>query len=161
MKRKLTTISLFGLLTLTSFAQSSVFKISFQSDDITYSGALLAYDDADWLLRLRFYDESCTCYHIIEESMRVAVVEDVGFKLRGYAVKDVITGQSVSSNLYVADNFYLYVDDYDNLRLTNIDNQLAISEVSIQKVSRYDLNTVLRPVNWTYNSYNASVVNTR
>ena len=58
MKRKLTTIAFFVLLTLTIFAQSSVFKITFSSEGTYYKGVLLAYDDVDWLLRLKYYDAS-------------------------------------------------------------------------------------------------------
>ncbi|WP_394757972.1 hypothetical protein [Flavobacterium sp.] len=70
-------------------------------------------------------------------------------------------GRYVTSDVYAADNFYLYTDDYGELRLTNVDNQYTISEVSIQKVRLNEMNSVLYPVNWTYNSYNGSVVNVR
>lgn len=161
MKRKLTTIAFFVLLTLTSFAQTSVFKITFSSDGTNYKGILLAYDDVDWLLRLKYYNASCDCYHIIQQYMRVEVVNDFGYKLRGYSVKDVVSGRYVTSDVYAADNFYLYTDDYGELRLTNVDNQYTISEVSIQKARVNEMNSVLNPVNWTYNSYSRSVVNVR
>ena len=161
MKRKLTTIAFFVLLTLTIFAQSSVFKITFSSEGTNYKGVLLAYDDVDWLLRLKYYDASCACYHIIQEYMRVEVVNSLGYKLRGYSVKDVVSGRYVTSDVYAADNFYFYTDDYGDLRLTNIDNQYSFSEVSIQKVRFNEMNTVLYPVKWTYDSYNGSVVNVR
>ena len=161
MKRKLSTIAFFLLLSLTGYAQSSVFKVSFSSDDVNYKGVLLAYDGVDWLLRLKYYDASCACYHVIEEDLRVEIVEGFGYKLRGYTVKDVVSGRYVSADVYAADNFYLYTDDYGNFRLTNIDEQLAISEVTIQKVRLNEMNTVLYPVKWTYDSYRGSVVNVR
>lgn len=161
MKRKLNTIAFFVLLTLTSFAQSSVFKITFSSEGTNYKGVLLAYDNVDWLLRLKYYNASCACYHVIEEDLRVEIVEGFGYKLRGYTVKDVVSGRYVSEDLYAADNFYLYTDDYGNTRLTNVDRDTKISEVTIQKVRWNEMNTVLYPVKWTYDNYSGSVVNVR
>ena len=151
----------FTLLTCAGFTQNSVFKISFNSDGTTFNGVLLAYDDNDWLLRIRYYDASCNCDHIIQEWMRVEIIKNLGFKLRGYDVKDVISGEYASTDQYVADNFYLYKDTYGNMRITNIDNQLSISDVSIQNITSSQWNSVLRSVKWTYSNYSKAVVNTQ
>ena len=67
----------FTLLTCAGYTQNSVFKISFNSDGKTYKGVLLAYDDNDWLLRLKHYDASCSCERVIQEWIPVQVISQI------------------------------------------------------------------------------------
>ena len=135
------------ILASTALAQDHIFKIGFKSEGILYYGVLITYEGSEWLMRLKYYDSSCDCYHIVQENMSVSTFGD-GYKLKGYNVKDGISNRRLTNDEYAADNFYFYIDAYGTTHLTNIDNQLLIGEVTVTEVKAKEITSALKMVNW-------------
>lgn len=136
---------LFLVVTGTSFAQS-YFELTFTVGLTQYKAMLVMYEGSTkWPMRVRYYSTDCRCTRLIEKDMRV---EDTasGIRIAGYWVRNAYTQARVYD--YNADNFYLYYDDYGNLKLYNYDDGGVLISVSVSEVPSWESNKRLAPYNW-------------
>lgn len=141
-------LSLFLLLFFVgrAFAQD-VYEIKFTVDMTQYRAALVLYNGSSGLIRVKYYNDRLT--RIVEQKI-VFEKTTMGNRLTGY--NPVYPGTTTRYPNYVADNFYVFQDEYGKLRCVNIDDKGNTAVCYIRLVTgSYAKNAFLRDFNWKLN----------
>lgn len=106
---------------------NSVFRVFFNPGEVEYEG-ILALENGEGVMRLRYYNAGCDCDQIVEQTITVKPWEK-GYKLEGSNPINVETGKRMLN--YNPDNLYLELNEEGEEQVFNEDSAGSVSDVKV------------------------------
>lgn len=103
---------------------------------VKHEALLVKSSNLSWIMRVRFYSETCSCYDVIEQKLKKENTSK-GFRLAGY--DPVYANTQIEHSSYIADNFYFEKDENGDTVVFNLDDAGVKTAVTgIRQITDYD-----------------------
>lgn len=136
---KVITLVIFLLAGYQSTFGQSIFEMWFMAGYSQHHACMVLDGKGGGVVRVKYYNVARQRTDMVEETI---LVENTTVGIRLACYNPILISSSRVTN-YVADNFYIIVDEYGNERIYNVDNQNNQALVTVQEITTYsDINRI-------------------